>query len=288
MHSRLPRFIDPTSPVFGVASAAAFGALSLVDPARLSPASRLAYRAGLATTTAWWTGVTTDRDRTVFVPAHVVAGAVAGAAVWALAGPSEALDARIVSRLQAAGIGRPRAWMAAVSAASVLASFAADRAASASPEDEVWVDELARTRPVTPTVYAIVRGILQATDTADADVLLAQLEAAQEIYYDTGADAEAGTEEFTPMVEFDVPDEVARVVPHAQTYPVHARLHAPGGTELRVSLQLHQGKLAHLAIHIAEDSVEDAPVEELLDRWPDPGQLRYLLEGPEGTAHPLP
>ena len=63
MHPGFAKFIDPTSPVFGVASAAAFAALSLVDPARLSPARRRAYRVGLATTTGLWAGLTIDRDR---------------------------------------------------------------------------------------------------------------------------------------------------------------------------------------------------------------------------------
>ncbi|MHC5557506.1 hypothetical protein [Kocuria sp. U4B] len=290
MHHALARLTDPVSPVFGVVSAAAFGALSLVDPAALSPARRRAYRAGVATTTAWWAGVTTDRDRTAFVPAHVVAALVAGGAVWALAGPSEALDARVVSRLHATGVRRPRRWLAEVSAAGVLASFAADRAA-AGTEEGVWVDELLRARPVTPQVRQIIEGILQATDTPDAQVLLAQLDVAQESYYDTGADVEAGTGGFSPMVEFEVPDEVVRVVPHSQVHPVQARFRASGGIELQVSLQLHRGKLAHLTVEYPDQDevvVGDALVEELVDRWPDPAQLRYVLDGSDGASHPLP
>ncbi|MFC4905124.1 hypothetical protein ACFPCS_16265, partial [Kocuria oceani] len=38
-----PWFTDPLSPVFGATSAAAFGAWSLIDPSRLSPARRRAY-----------------------------------------------------------------------------------------------------------------------------------------------------------------------------------------------------------------------------------------------------
>jgi hypothetical protein len=230
------------------------------------------------------------------VPAHVVAALVAGGAVWALAGPSEALDARVVSRLHATGVRRPRRWLAAVSAAGVLASFAADRAA-AGTEEGAWADELLRARPVTPQVRQIIEGILQTTDTPDAPVLLAQLEAAQESYYDTGAEGEAGPgesspESFSPMVEFEVPDAVARVVPHSQAYPVHARFRTTSGTELQVNLQLHQGKLAHLAIDFPDQDddlvAEDATVEELVDRWPDPAQLRYVLEGPDGAADLLP
>ena len=108
MHLAPSRFTDPVSPVFGASSAALFDALSLIDPSRLSPARRRVYRAGVAATTAWWAGVTTDR--TALVPANVVAGAAAGSAVLALSDASENLDARIVGRLERAGVRHPRRW----------------------------------------------------------------------------------------------------------------------------------------------------------------------------------
>ncbi|WP_424348018.1 hypothetical protein [Kocuria sp. CH-021] len=282
MRNGLARFTDPTSPVFGVASTVAFGALSLVDPARLSPARRRAYRTGLATTTAWWTAVTTDRNRTVYVPGNVVAGLLAGGTVWALAEASETLDARIMTRLEAAGVRHPRPWVAALSAASVLVSFAVDRA-STGAEPEVRPEDLMRTRPVTRQVREVVRGILQASDTPDAHVLLTQLAVAQESYFDDGDDG------FSTMVGFEVPDEIVRVVPHNQVYPVQARFRASNGTELQVSLQLDQGKLAHLAVDIADDVVDEGAndiAEELLNRWPDPADLRYVLEGTDGGSLP--
>ncbi|WP_336649464.1 hypothetical protein [Kocuria rosea] len=285
MHLAPSRFTDPVSPVFGASSAAAFGALNLIDPSRLSPARRRLYRAGVATTTAWWAGVTTDR--TALVPANVVAGAAAGAAVLALSDASETLDARIVGRLEAAGVRHPRRWLAAASVASVVVGYAVDRAAARAEAQALEVgEESVRTRALTPAVREAVHGILDATDTAEARVLLGQLAVAQESFFDDGVEG------FSATVEFQVPEDVVRVVPHQQTYPVRARCPAPDGTQLQISLQLMEGKLSHLAIDFAdEDYFEDESavdvVEELLDQWPDPADLRYLREGPDGHLLPV-
>lgn len=280
------RFIDPISPVFGATSAAVFGALSLIDPSRLSPAPRLAYRAGVAATTAWWAGVTTDR--TALIPANVVAGIAAGAAALAVSDASEALDARIVNRLDTAGVRHPRRWLAAASVASVLAGYAADRAAARAQAHalEEMGEESMRTRALTPAVREVLHAILQATNTAEAQELMGQLAVAQESYFDDDADG------FCPTVEFQVPDDVVRVVPHHQTYPVRARYHAPDGTPLQVSLQIAEGKLSYLSIDFAEeDHFEDENaidvIEELIDQWPDPAELRYVREGPEGHLLPV-
>ena len=285
MHLVPTGFTDPVSPVFGASSAAAFGALSLIDPSRLSPARRRAYRAGVAATTAWWAGVTTDR--TALVPANVVAGVAAGAAALALADASEALDARIVSRLETAGVRHPRRWLAAASVAGVLVGYTVDRAAARAEAQALEVgEESVRTRALTPAVREVARGILQATDTAEARVLLGQLAVAQESFFDDGVEG------FSATVEFRVPEDVVRVVPHQQTYPVRALCQAPDGTQLQISLQLLEGKLSHLAIDFADEAhYEDESaidvVEELLDQWPDPADLRYVREGPDGHLLPV-
>lgn len=143
-----------------------------------------------------------------------------------------------------------------------------------------------RTRALTPAVREVVRGILQATDTADARVLLGQLMVAQESFFDDGVEG------FSTTVEFQVSDDVVRVVPHHQTYPVRADYQAPDGTLLQISLQLLEGKLSHLAIDFADEThYEDESaidvVEELIDQWPAPANLRYLREGPDGRPFPL-
>lgn len=282
-----PWFTDPLSPVFGATSAAAFGAWSLIDPSRLSPARRRAYWAGVAGTTAWWATVTTDRHRTTMVPANVVAGVAAGAATLALSEVSESLDARIVGRMQSAGVRHPRRWLAGLSAAGVLAGYAGDRAAARAEAQALEAPEdLVRTRALTPQVRAVVQGMLEAADNADAPVLLGQLALAQESYFDDGAEG------FRHTVEFLVPEEVVRVVPHHQGYPVQARYRAADGTPLLISLQIAEGKLSHLSIDFAdEDHFEDEDaidvVEELIDRWPDPAALRYMHESADGHHQPL-
>ena len=70
-------------------------------------------------------------------------------------------------------------------------------------------------------------------------------------------------------------------------FPVRARYQAPDGTQLQISLRLMEGKLSHLAIEFADEAhYEDESaidvVEELLDQWPGPADLRYLREGPDG------
>jgi hypothetical protein len=95
------------------------------------------------------------------------------------------------------------------------------------------------------------------------------------------------TRALTPAVR-----EVVRVVPHHQTYPVRAEYQAPDGTLLQISLQLLEGKLSHLAIDFADEThYEDESaidvVEELIDQWPAPADLRYLREGPDGRPFPL-
>ena len=225
------------------------------------------------------------------VPANVVAGVAAGAAALVLSDASETLDARIVGRLDTAGVRHPRRWLAAASVASVLVGYALDRAADrasarADAQALEGVGALMRTRALTPSVREVVQGILQATDTVGAPVLLGQLAVAQESY------VEEDTEWFSTIVEFQVPDEVVRVVPHDQTYPVQARCQTPEGTQLQIRLQIHEGKLAHLAIDIADETdIEDETaievVEEIIDRWPDPTDLRYVHEGPDGRLLPL-
>ena len=168
-----------------------------------------------------------------------------------------------------------------------MVGYVVDRAGARTDAQAPEVGEKSvRTRALTPAVREVVRGILQATDTADARVLLGQLVVAQEFFFDDGVEG------FSTTVEFQVSDDVVRVVPHHQTYPVRADYQAPDGTLLQISLQLLEGKLSHLAIDFADEThYEDESaidvVEELIDQWPAPADLRYLREGPDGRPFPL-
>lgn len=268
---------DPASPVFGTVSTAVMGALALVDPAKLTGVQRRTLHAATAALTGLYTAATVDQNRTVLVPLNAVAGLAAAAAALRFANAGDELESRMVRWLNSAGVTRPRLWLAAGSAALTFAMFLADRAAARKEEYEgVALEELAQVRPLTPAVWELTKGILTAAVVPGADALLAQLEQAEEIYWD---------ENFVSTVQFRIPDDVTRAVPHNQIFPVTARYEAETGVPLKVMLQIYDGKLEYLAIALVTETEE--PVENLLDRWPNPDQVRYVIDGPDGTPLPV-
>lgn len=268
---------DPASPVFGTVSTAAMGALTLVDPTKLTAAQRQTLHAATAALTGLYTAATVNRNRPVLAPLNAVAGLATAATVLRFADANDALESRIVRWLSSAGIPRPRRWLAAGSAALTFAMFLADRAAARKEEREaVAFDALTELRPLTPAVRDLTRAILRAADVSGADALLAQLEQAEEIYWD---------EDFVPTARFQIQDDVPRAVPHIQVFPVTSRYEAATGTPLRVMLHIYDGKLEHLAIDTVDET--DEAVEDLVDRWPNPDEVQYVLDGPDGTPLPI-
>ena len=97
-----------------------------------------------------------------------------------------------------------------------MVGYVVDRAGARTDAQAPEVGEKSvRTRALTPAVREVVRGILQATDTADARVLLGQLMVAQESFFDDGVEG------FSTTVEFQVSDDVVRVVPNHVCIVVH-------------------------------------------------------------------
>jgi hypothetical protein len=273
----LESLTDPVSPVFGAVSTAAMGALALVDPAKLTKAQRRTFHAATAVLTGLYTAVTVDRNRTVLVPLNAVAGLAAVAATLRLADAGDAVESRMVRGLNAAGIKRPRRWLAAGSAALTFVTFLADRAAARKEEYEAAaLDEPAQVRTLTPAVRELATAILTAAVVPGADALLAQLEQAEEVHWS----ADVGSSAF-----FKVPDDVPRAVPHHQVFPVTARFEAENGLPLQVMLQIRDGKLEHLGIDTVAEPEE--PVEELPDRWPDLDEVQFVIDGPDGTRLPV-
>lgn len=129
---------------------------------------------------------------------------------------------------------------AAVPVASVLMTFAVDRAA-ARIEPQRWLEALMRTHPVTPEVRQVVRGILKATDTPDSQALLAQLAVAQDSYLNDGD----GDEGAPTTVELEVPDEVARA----------------GKPSLRARRHRRHWPPAHLAGHHVSTTAPMSPAD---------------------------
>ncbi|WP_457974592.1 hypothetical protein [Arthrobacter sp. D1-17] len=268
---------DPASPVFGTVSTAVIGALALVDPAKLTTAQRRTLRTATAALTGLYTAATVNRTRPVLAPLNAAAGIAAAALVLRFADANDALESRMVHWLSSAGISRPRRWLAAGSAALTFAMFLADRATARKEEREsVALDALTQVRPLTPAVGELTRAILSAADVSGADALLAQLEQAEEIYWD---------EDFVPAAQFQIPDDVPRAVPQIQVFPVTARYEAETGAPLQVMLHIYDGKLEHLAIDTVGET--DELVEDQLDRWPNPDEVQYVIDGPDGTPLPI-
>ncbi|MFJ5696621.1 hypothetical protein [Arthrobacter sp. NPDC093139] len=268
---------DPVSPVFGAVSTATMGALALVDPAKLTKAQRRTFHAATAVLTGLYTAVTVDRNRTVLVPLNAVAGLAAAAATLRFADAGDAVESRMVRWLNLAGIQRPRRWLAAGSAALTFVTFLADRAAARKEEYEAAaLDEPAQVRPLTPAVRDLATAMLTAAVVPGADALLAQLEQAEEVRW---------CEDFVSPAIFKVPDDVPRVVPHHQVFPVTARFEAENGFPLQVMLQIRDGKLEHLGIDTVAEPEE--PVEDLPDRWPDLDKVQLVIDGPDGARLPV-
>lgn len=268
---------DPASPVFGAVSTAVIGALALVDQEKLTEVQRRTVHAATAALTGLYTAATVDQNRTVLVPLNAVAGLAAAAAALRFAKAGDEMDSRIVRWLSSAGVTRPRLCLAAGSAALTFAMFLADRAAARKEEYEaVPLGELAQAHPLKPAVRELATAILTATPVPGADALLTQLEKAEEVYWD---------EDFVPTAQFKIPDDVPRAVPHNQIFPVTARYEAETGLPMKVMLQIYDGKLEYLAVEAVAETEE--PVEDLLDGWPKPDEVRYVIDGPDGALLPI-
>lgn len=274
-----PSPTDPASPVFGILSTAVMGVLPLSDPSRLDSEQRRALHVATSIVTGIYVASTIGGNNKALLPLKAVAGLAAAGIALRFADAGDAIDARLEQKLRRAGVEHPRRWMAAGAAALTFAGFLGDRAAARKGSFEAMpLDQLERVRPVHPAVRRLVEGILKAADIAGAELLLAQLDAAQEIYWD---------DEFSSTAQFTVPDDLPRAVPHEQVFPVRAQFTCPNGIQLQIVLQIDDGKIEHLTVDAADpDSADDA--YGLITGWPDPSDVTYVLDGPDGNTAPIP
>jgi hypothetical protein len=183
----------------------------------------------------------------------------------------------MVQWLSSVGIQRPRRWMAAVSGALAFAAFLADRTAARKEEYEaVSIDAQEQVGPLTAAVRELTRGILTAAVLPGADALLGQLEQAEEVHWNGDSASSA---------YFKVPDDVPRAVPHQQVFPVVARFETETGLPLQVMLHIRDGKLEHLSIDTFGEAEE--PLDEIPDRWPNLGEVQFVIDGPDGARVPV-
>ncbi|GAA3669430.1 hypothetical protein GCM10023081_04850 [Arthrobacter ginkgonis] len=285
---RLNRFADPRALEYGVTSSAVLAALSLPDPARLSPGRRAALHGAIALLSGALMLVElrkTDLEETGPLLDPLAKGALAAGAAGValgLARPADALDARIQGLLVRRGVPKPRVILAVGSAALGLATFLADRALAARESGDGANDDDGgpRQAELDPALRTLMEGILAQPRGQAKTALRAQLAGAREEVW-------GEPEGFDSMLEFAVDPDAPLAVPHDFTYPVRARFTAPSGVPLEVILRVSGGRLASLAVDVAEDTPEleafigEDPFEGL-EAWPEPGAVSYVVETAEG------
>ncbi|MGM1030152.1 MAG: hypothetical protein ACQEWM_09870 [Actinomycetota bacterium] len=280
---------DADSVAHGVASTAAVAGLTLIDPRDLRPGSRLLYRAVVAGVTAWTTWAVVRTDAAALSPGARL-GMVVGAAgaTLGVAEAGEALDARMHDRLRAAGVGRPRALLAAAAGALSLTGWWLGRRSSAAEVATVagGVDEATEQLIDVPDdVRAIAERLLAATDGFGAPELRAQLAAGRAAVWE-GPEPEA----FWPGIGFAVPADAPLAVPGDASFPVIGRYPALDGRSFDVALGVQDGRLAVLSIGEGRDWSDDARIAWMeadrgvheLPGWPSPDALELLIETSEG------
>ena len=280
---RLSRFADPRALEYGVASSAALAALSVPDPARLSPGRRAALHCSTALLSAALMLVELRKADPLLDPL-AKGGLAAGAAgvMFGLAGPFDALNARIQGMLERRGVRKPRLILAVGSAALALATFLADRAIDAREAGGAAAEDDAgpRLAELDPAVRALAEGILAQPRGQAKMVLRTQLAGArQEVWGEP--------EGFESMLELAVDPDVPLAVPHDFAYPVRARFTAPSGVPLEVILRVSGGRLAAVLVDVAEGTAEleaftgEDPFEGL-EAWPESGGVSYVADTAEG------
>jgi len=288
---RLNRFADPRALEYGVASSAVLAALSLPDPARLSPGRRAALHGSTALLSGALMLVelrkTGEGAAGPLLDPLAKGALAAGAAgvVLGLARPSDLLDARIQGLLERRGVPKPRLVLAVGSAALGLATFLADRALAARESgDGRNVDGTddggPRLAELDPALRALVEGILAQPRGQAKTALRAQLAGAREEIW-------GEPEGFESLLEFSVDPGAPLAVPHDFAYPVRARFTAPSGVPLEVLLRVSGGRLASVAVDVVEGTAEleayagEDPFEGL-EAWPEPSAVSYVAETTEG------
>lgn len=268
-----------TSPVFGLLSTAAVGALQLVDPSRLDESQRRAFHTAAAVFAGAYVALTIGGVRKRRILLRSAAGLATAGLALRFADASDAMDARLQRKLSEAGARNPRRWMAVGAAALTFAGYLSDRAAAKQAFFEALpLDRLEHVRPVDPAVGRLAEGILTAADIAGAQELLAQLRAAQEVSW---GDA------LYPTTQFKVPEDLTRAVPHDQVFPVRAQFSGSKGDTLHVLLHVFEGRIDQLTIEAA-DADGNGPFDGTFTGWPDPAEVTYVLDGADGTSVPIP
>lgn len=272
------------------ASALALGALSLPDPARLGPGRTHLLRLGRAAYLGWYARDLSRRVPLPDVPASLLAAAGGAAAALATAPVDEATDRWLDARLRRWGVRRPRLLLALAGAGMGAALALDSQTTTPTAEGLLQPDDLFETVEVPIAARALIVALLDVATSppaGEAQPGLAGSATTLRAQLDRARASVLGGEPMTTDVFLVVPDDVRRVVPHAQTWPVRAHFEADG-LPLLVELTVGDGRLAGLSIMPRSDDLpgdDDRWAVDLLDvleAWPTPEQVRLVVETAEG------
>ena len=251
------------SPLRSAAAAATIGGLSLIEPRRLGPWSRAAYRLGVAGASGLLAADTASEEDVLL--SRGLDGVLVGAATLGLMDLAEHLDARIVDAMSRRGISRPRLALAALGAAGTVAMYALGArrdAPESGAEHEDDVEERELPVPARDLVAVLLGAAGEGADLPGAAALRAQL-----------AQARAhGPSEETGEVWLDVPETAERAVPRYQTWPVRGSF-TQQGHRFEAELQIDDGLLSMLTVLPAAGEGKDAGEREdaALEHLTSPG-----------------
>jgi hypothetical protein len=278
---RLGAFADPFRIEYGIASSVAVGALSLIDPARLSPGWRLALRGVTAGVVGGLTLLELRRARLLEDNPAARAGVafgIAGAA-FGLSEASENLDARITAGLTKAGVRRPRIVLAVASTLTSIASFR-----SGTPDEEE-ASERAADGPcyaeIDPVVRELVDGMLAATPEHTSEAMRRQWATARAESWSVD-----GAGEFSRWLEFSIDEETSKVVPYDFTFPVKGQFLTPSGILAEAALLISGGRLRSLVLDVVQDSDEldddgyDGDPLDTVTEWPAVHDVSFVVDTP--------
>lgn len=240
------------------AAAGTVGALTLIEPRRLGPRARAAYRVGTAAVSGLLAADTTTEEGALLDPA--LDGLLTGGVTLGLMDLSEHLDRRIVDGLHRLGVTRPRLLLAGIGAAGAAALYLVPAAKLAWRDGEPGAaDDDPETADMPEQVRALIAALLappaEGGDHPGAPALRTQLGSARVV--------EVGYASSDVVIDVEQAEHLA--VPRNQTWPVTGRFEQ-GGFWFSLELQIDAGRLGMLSVMVQDTEERGDEAMEFLDR----------------------
>ncbi|SDY93274.1 hypothetical protein [Tessaracoccus flavus] len=216
--------------------AAAWGGLTLVDPAKLEGSRHTAFWAACAGLGAVEM-LASPGDGTLSLRARLMLAATTAGTVFVTRDWATRTDARLVRALRHVRVRHPRRWMAAFTAAGAFAAYLTEL--QPSPHDDVSVPLVEA--PLPGGIRDLIASMLQAVDGYQREVLEAQLASATVLVEDPEWP-------LTILVDESLPGTLLGEF----TWPVSAEFTRDGRTH-RLYLDIVEGRLAVLGQYLADD-----------------------------------